>query len=411
VLRVATKDRSSIVRRAAFQATRALLLDEVALPDFHATRRRPDRRGINPFTKQEIVIRGGMRRLGGWLGAKVGGFNPTGWRFGLYAPPARTHRPHPAFQALKTADDVARLVGKSEARELTRWLRPGVGPGTAYVQFEIPKASGGVRHIAAPRAELKEAQRLILRKLLDALEPHPASHAFVTGRSTLTNATPHVGARIVLKMDLADFFPTIHFGRIIGLFEQYGASKAAARSLAALVTYRPTLDDGRVAWPSILPQGAPTSPAIANLVCRRMDARLAALAEDAAARYTRYADDLTFSFKAEPSRGIGRFVWWVGQICGQEGFFENVKKRRILRPSSQLRVTGLVVNERVSIPREARRRFRAVLDHCRRFGVSVESVRHPEPEAYLMGFVSYVSMIDPPLGRRWHDEVRALLEK
>jgi hypothetical protein len=142
-----------------------------------------------------------------------------------------------------------------------------------------------------------------------------------------------------------------------------------------------------------------------------MDARLAALASDAGANYTRYADDLTFSFKEPPSRGIGRFVWWVGQICGQEGFFENVKKRRILRPSGQQRVTGVVVNERMSVPREARRRFRSVLDHCRRGGVSVESVRHPEPRAYLLGYVAYVSMVDPALGEKWRAEVRALLAR
>lgn len=410
ILRVLSKDRSSIVRRAAFRASRTLMLDEVALPDFFAKRPFPSRRMLNPYTKQEMVIPGYTRnRIGGWFGAKVGGFNPSGWRFGLYKPPSRTRRPHEPIQALQNADAVARLVGKASYDDLLPWLRPGVGRGSAYVEFEVPKANGGVRVLAAPRADLKEAQRTILRTLLDGIDVHDACHAFVKGRSVVTNASPHVGAAIILKMDLVDFFPTIHFGRISGFFEQHGASREAARALAALVTYRPVLPSGAVAWPSVLPQGAPTSPALANLVCRRMDARLDALAKSAGARYTRYADDLTFSFAEPPSKGIGRFAWWVGQICGQEGFFENTKKRRVLRPSAQQRVTGIVVNERLSVPREARRRFRAVLDHCRKRGVSKESVRHDEPRAYLLGFASYVAMVDEALGEKLLREVNALL--
>jgi RNA-directed DNA polymerase len=409
ILRVAIRDRSRAVRHAALSAARALLLDEVALPDTRWNRRGPSRQGINPFTKQPVEFAGRKARLPGWRGVPTGGFNPTGWRFGLYVPAARTQSPQPNFRNLKSTDDIARLVGAPDVGAMLPWMRPGVGPGTPYVQFEVPKASGGVRLIAAPRADLKKAQQHILRELLDPLETHPACHAFVRGRSTVTNATPHVGSALVLKMDLVDFFPTIHFHRITGLFQHYGASRTSARLLAALVTYRPRLPDGRVAWPSLLPQGAPTSPAIANLICRRMDARLDALAKEVGARYTRYADDLTFSFDEPPSRGIGRFVWWVGQICGQEGFFENVKKRRLLRPTSQQRVTGLVVNERLAVPREARRRFRAKLFDCRKRGVSAEVVGHPEPRAYLLGFASYVAMVEPERGAKLLSEVRAVL--
>ena len=225
----------------------------------------------------------------------------------------------------------------------------------------VPKATGGVRTLHAPRAALKRLQRTILRELLTPLDVHPAAHGFVPGRSTVTNAQPHVGARVVVKMDLVDFFPTIHYGRLVGLFEHYGAGKGAAQILAAIVTYRPELPNGQVAWPSVLPQGAPTSPLLSNLVCRRMDARLAAFAEKAGARYTRYADDLTFSFHEEPSKGLGHFLWWANQIVGQEGFVENLKKRRVLRPGGKVRVTGYVAMVQPEVGAKLRAEVRRLL--------------------------------------------------
>jgi hypothetical protein len=311
---------------------------------------------------------------------------------------------------LKSREDVEALLGITET-DLAPLLRPGSGPGCPYVAFEVPKASGGVRVLHAPRTALKRLQRTILKALLAALEVHPAAHGFVAGRSTVTNAAPHVGARVLVKMDLIDFFPAIHFGRLVGLFEHYGASREAAETLATIVTYRPKLPDGRVAWPSILPQGAPTSPALSNLVCRRMDARLEALAVKVGASYTRYADDLTFSFREEPEQGLGHFLWWVSQIVGQEGFVENLKKRRILRPAGQMRVTGVVTNTGLSVPREARRRFRAVLHDCQRLGVTKEATGHDEPRAYLLGFAAYVAMVQPDAGAKLRAEVKRVLAK
>jgi hypothetical protein len=404
ILREATKDRSSLVRRAAFAATRALRIRDVALPDVrpqHGPAPAP-RQVMNPFTRQLVTVPPAPPRHRG--------YNPTGWRFGLYPPRRRSLRPTPELSALKVRGDVARFL-RITLDELAALIRPGAGPGCAYVAFEVPKARGGVRVLHAPRAALKRAQRRILDQLLAPLEAHPAAHGFVPGRSVVTNAAPHVGARLVLKMDLRDFFPTIHFGRLVGLFRRHGAGAPAAEALAALVTYRPTLPDGRVSWPSLLPQGAPTSPALSNLVCRRLDARLVALAQAAGGVYTRYADDLTFSFHEEPQKGLGHFVWWANQIVGQEGFVENLEKRRVLRPSGQVRVTGVVVNTGLSVPREARRRFRAVLHDCERLGVTKEATGHDEPRAYLLGFASWVAMVQPEAGEKLRAEVRALLAR
>src|SRR5262249_47764704 len=153
---------------------------------------------------------------------------------------------------------------------LARFLRPGAGPGAGYVTFDVPKNTGGVRTITAPKDPLKRAQRVILREILDKLPVHDACHGFVKGRSTVTNARPHANAALVVKMDLTDFFPTIHYRRVEGLFKSLGYGDAAAAALAGLTTHRAKRDDGTVVWPGVLPQGAPTSPALANAVCKRM---------------------------------------------------------------------------------------------------------------------------------------------
>jgi RNA-directed DNA polymerase len=392
VLRRVVKDPDSKVRRAARGAVRALGLDDVAPPDIRFT---PDGPGDR------------------------GGHNPTGWAFGLFARdagaarrPRRPGRP-PALEAhglprLGSAADVAKLVGVAED-DLAALMRPGTEAGSGYVEFEIPKAKGGTRRISAPRAPLRRVQRILLDQILARVPVHDACHGFVAGRSTVTNARPHERAAVVLKLDLKDFFPTVHYRRVKGLFEGLGYSAEVAATLAGLTTHRPKLPDGEVVWPGMLPQGAPTSPAIANLACRRLDRRLERLAARCGAVYTRYADDLTFSFAAPPAVRIGRFLWWVDGICQQEGFTERADKRRVLRAKHQQRVTGLVVNARANVPRADRRRFRAILHNCAKHGVASQAGGREDFEAYLAGYAAYVHMVDPALGQRYLDLVARLL--
>ena len=127
------------------------------------------------------------------------------------------------------------------------------------------------------------------------------------------------------------------------------------------------------------------------------------------AKYTRYADDLTFSFEQEPSKGIGRFLWWVDQIIQQEGFTQNAPKRRVLRPSNQQRITGVVVNSGMSVPREARRRFRAILQNIRNTSVHEQARGKSDFKSYLLGFASYVKMVQPDVGKELFAEVRSVL--
>jgi retron-type reverse transcriptase len=361
--------------------------------------------------------------IGGAAVARGAGERVTtlAWAYGIFPTATKTKRKAAApsravaeLPKLPNVAAVAKLVGL-EPDDLPSLMRAGTGSGSGYVEFEIPKAKGGTRRIAAPRAKLRKVQRTILDHILAKVPQHDASHGFIAGRSTVTNAKPHEGAAIVVKLDLKDFFPTVHYRRVKGVFVQLGYSAPVAGLLAGLTTYRPRLASGVVVWPGVLPQGAPTSPALANLCCRRMDARLAKLADKYGARYTRYADDLTFSFAKQPDVALGRFLWWVDGICHAEGFNERPDKRRILRNKHQQRVTGLVVNAGVHVPRADRKRFRAILHNCEKTGLAEQAKTAnktvAELAAYLAGFAAYVQMVEPALGKRFGAQVEAILAK
>jgi retron-type reverse transcriptase len=389
LLRRLVKDADPIVRSVARAGVRRLGLDDVALPDTRF-----------PVPRRPQPLAPGL-------------WNPSGWSFGIYGQrDVRLKRTgkveRPKLPAIADVTQLAAFLGLGSPGELTPLLRAGEGPGAPYVAFEIPKASGGARTIHAPRAALKRVQRKILDGILAHIPAHDACHGFTRRRSTVTNAKPHLRAEIVVRVDLADFFPSIHFRRVEGLFREYGYAPPVARMLAGLTTHRPRLADGTAGWPGVMPQGAPTSPAIANVVCRRLDARLSALAKRAGAKYTRYADDLTFSFAAKPTVGMGRFLWWVDQICQSEGFQENPAKRRVFRRHRQQRVTGIVVNDKLAVPRAARRRFRAMLARCKKEGLASMLAARPMLRAELEGFAAYVKMVQPELGAALAAQIRAL---
>ncbi len=374
---------------------------------------------------QQLVEKAQFREVA--LPAKPDGpWDTTGWFKGIQGAPIRRHK---QGRKIQTKHGVPPLSKIEKLRELLQIRSPkqlgffllathdhdeDEGP---YIQFTIPKRDGSPRVICAPKPQLRWVQRRILTEILEKVPAHDAAHGFLTGRSTVTNAAPHVGAEVVLKFDLKDFFPTITYYRVVGLFGSLGygvancrfstddEANAIAPTLARLCCYSP---DHRQWGNALVPQGAPTSPAISNLVCRRLDARLTGLAQRNHGVYTRYADDLTFSFdKKIPN--LGRFRWWVDQICHQEGFFVNQEKFRVIRASQRQVVTGIVVNDELRIPRDARRRFRAVLHNCRKQGVESQARDHPRFEAYLRGFASYINMVHPEEGAELLRQVDELL--
>ena len=216
-----------------------------------------------------------------------------------------------------TPADLAQAMGLTIPR--LRWLafHADAAMVSHYIFFTIPKKSGGVRQLSAPHHDLAAAQQWILDNILRKVATHDAAHGFVSGRGTVSNAAPHVGRAIVLNTDLKDFFPTITFPRVRGIFRQLGYSPAAATILALLCTECPrrgVIFGGKpfhvATGPRALPQGACTSPALSNLAARRLDSRLAGIAWKLGWNYSRYADDLTCSADSKACGVAGRAIYW-----------------------------------------------------------------------------------------------------
>lgn len=302
---------------------------------------------------------------------------------------------------LHTPSELAAAIGITIGR--LRWLTFHRGGATLvhYHRYGIPKKTGGIRAISAPKPALANAQRWVLAKILAGLATEPAAHGFVPGRSIVSNATPHVSKAVVVNLDLKDFFPTLTFARVEGLFESFGYGPAVATCLSLLCTEPPrvALDlDGRALSVAlgarVLPQGACTSPAITNLVCRRLDRRLAGLAAKFGFAYTRYADDLTFS--RDSGDGVGGLLHHVRAVLVDEGFVEHPKKTHVMRRGRRQEVTGVTVNAKASVSRAEVRELRAILHNAAKHGLASQNRQdHPHFAAYLRGRVAFVTMVDP----------------
>lgn len=290
-----------------------------------------------------------------------------------------------------------------------------------YRRFTIPKKAGGLRRISAPMPRLKRAQYWILDALLARAPVHAAAHGFVPGRSIVTNAAAHVGRDVVVNLDLKDFFPSLDYRRIKGKFRGLGYAEPVATVLALLCT-EPDVDaveiDGACLYaargPRRLPQGAPTSPALTNLVCTRLDARLSGLAGSLGFTYTRYADDLTFSASGEAAGKVGALLKHVHAIVAGEGFTVHPDKTRVMRRGRHQEVTGLTVNERVGVPRETLRRFRALLHGLERHGPAGRRWGAAGEAGVLraaIGFAQFVRMVTPETGAPLLARARALAER
>ncbi len=317
--------------------------------------------------------------------------------------------------ALTKAKHLAQALEMSVSK--LRWLcyHREAATATHYTCYEIAKRSGGTRAIWAPRPQLKQTQRWILHEILERLLVHGAAHGFLPGRSIATNAAQHTDSRLLVKMDIADFFPTISWKRVRGLFRQAGYGEQIATLLALLCTESPrevVETDGKTYYIALsdrcLPQGAPTSPALTNALCLKLDRRLTGLAAKLGWRYTRYADDLTFSLpvkhKGEPA--ISQLLGSVQRIVTDEGFRINADKTAVIRQSAAQTVTGLVVNNESTprVSRKLKRRMRAAIHNLK------QGKALPEGESLhrLRGYAAYIAMTDRTLGMQMIRELGQL---
>lgn len=277
---------------------------------------------------------------------------------------------------------------------------------THYTRFEIPKRSGGMRAIWAPLPTLKQAQHWILHEILERLVVHGAAHGFLSGRSIATNAAEHCNSQLLVKLDIENFFPSISWKRVKGVFRKAGYPEQIATLLALLCTEAPreiVQDNGKTYYVALaercLPQGAPTSPALTNALCLRLDRRITGFADKAGWRYTRYADDLTFSFAADNSQeaDISRLLGTVKRILGEEGFNVNVKKTHVIRQHQAQQVTGLIVNgtQAPRVSRNLKRQMRAALHNLQQG----KGLKEGESLNRLKGYAAYIAMTERELGK------------
>jgi hypothetical protein len=269
-----------------------------------------------------------------------------------------------------------------------------------------------VRLVAAPKPRLKEIQRRLLRHVLEPIALHDAAHGCVRGRSVRTAVTPHAGAAVVIRADLESFFASIPAGRIWNLLCVAGLPDGVAHTLTGLVTtvtpdavlraHRAQLDPATCARARVphLPIGAPTSPALANLLCYSLDRRLAGVAERFDATYTRYVDDLAFSGGTYLRTRRSRFLELVDEIVRAEGFALNVRKTVVLGDAGRQALLGTVINDHPTLPRTERDALRATLHNCAIHGWRTQTRGRPDFADHLRGRIAWAAGLDPALGAK-----------
>jgi RNA-directed DNA polymerase len=314
-----------------------------------------------------------------------------------------------------------------------RWrvgAREAGSPVHHYLYRAREKRNGRYRLIERPKALLRATQHKLLHGLIDHVTPHEAAHGFRKGRNIVSFAAPHANRPLVMRFDLEDFFASVKEARIHALFRTLGYPVGVTRALSALVTNR--VPSALLASPEMhdkfdrtererlrerhLPQGASTSPALANLCAFRLDTRLAALARSMNATYTRYADDLAFSGTALNAARAGYLQRSVFAIALEEGFTVQPRKTRIMPEGVRQRLAGVVVNRHPNLARDEFDRLKAILTNCVRQGPTSQNREgHAHFRASLEGRVAHASMLNGPRGAKlraifdsidWNDESR-----
>jgi RNA-directed DNA polymerase len=315
------------------------------------------------------------------------------------------------FFSLEKPRDIADLLEVTYDRLIYHIY--GVPDSEKYVEFEVPKKSGSSRKISAPLTTLKIIQRKLSQVLYSVYDPKTSVHGFIPSRSIITNAKPHLRKRFILNLDLENFFDTIHFGRVRGVFmaPPYNRSEKVATVLAQICCFS-----------NKLPQGAPTSPVVSNIICARLDSQLRLLAKESKSTFTRYADDITFStslpnfpkklayIDINSEKGEER-VFLGNQLISiiqANGFKINWDKVRLQHKSNHQEVTGITVNQFPNLKRKFIREISMMLHVWQRYGlesaqmkyveirlkkITIDKEEIPEFKDVLRGKINFLGMV------------------
>lgn len=376
--------------------------DRVKLEPLAYTRPNKKRQTTNASQKPYLYARKDTYRQNGWYDLREGGDSQLPQREGL-----------PVFE---TPEELASWLGvkPGQLAWLTHFLSPGHRADSVenshYHYHWVPKRSGGERLIESPKPMLKQAQTQILHEILDRVPVHRTCHGFTRGRSILSNAEPHCGQRVLLKYDLQNFYPSVSIKRVIAIFRSLGYNREVAIWLGRLTT---TAIPSSIPFPSEgpkglrdylaghLPQGAPTSPALANLSAFSLDLRLFGLSNSFGANYTRYADDITISGPETLLKSLKTLIPLVQAVIRDERFTVNKAKRKVIRNNQRQTVCGVVVNEHPNYSRKEFDRLKAILFNCVRFGPDSQNRDgHSNFREHLRGRVGFVKQLNPARGTK-----------
>lgn len=288
-----------------------------------------------------------------------------------------------------------------------------------YSTFEIPKKSGGKRRISAPKSRLKQLQTWVLEHILNQIAVNDNVHGFIKEHSIVTNAKPHIAKKVLINVDLKDFFPSIEYKRVKGLFCAFGYSEQIAIILSLICTQAETDTiemDGVTYYVQtgkrFLPQGSPASPAISNLIAYRLDKQLLFHANNYNFEYTRYADDLSFSSNTESKKDVAKMLYFIKRCINQEGFVVHPDKTQIMRKGALQKVTGVVVNEKLNIERSQLRKFRALLHNIetngwknQKWGKALHLINAIE------GYICFVKMVNPQKASQFSNQLQSIIAK
>ncbi|WP_299221434.1 reverse transcriptase family protein [uncultured Aquimarina sp.] len=320
---------------------------------------------------------------------------------------------------LQTAEEVAKAMGITIGQLRFLAFSRKNAKVNHYIRFQIPKKTGGFRHISAPQPKLKAAQHWILEHILNKVAMHPNAHGCVIGRSIKTNAVPHVAKDVVINQDLKNFFPSIVYSRIRGVFKALGYSDQVA-TIFALLCSEPKILEVSVLGEEyyaqrgerFLPQGSPCSPAITNILCKKLDYRLAGLAAKYGFTYTRYVDDLTFSATHEQYEQITTILKYSRRIVKEENFTLHPDKLRVMKKGVRQEVTGVVVNEKPNIEKKSLKRFRALLYQIEKDGLEGKVwTGKADLLSQIHGYANFINQIDSEKGKKYKEQVTVILER